>query len=156
MVTNSESGTRIDEIADGIYRISTPVPPESIPGGFTFNQDLVKDDDPMLYHTGLKKMFPLVCGAVAAVLPVESLRWIAFSHYEADECGALNQFLDAAPRSEPLCGSIAKMVSVDDVALRPAWPTARSLCWACMHGSAWKGDGADLLRRLTARLAESE
>lgn len=240
MITNPQSGTCVDEIADGTYRISTPIPPETIPGGFTFNQYLIKDDDPLLYHTGLYKMFPLVSEAVAAILPVATLRYIAFSHYEADECGALNPFLKAAPNAEPLCSSVAKIVSVDDVALRPArgmadgeelslgchvvrwlytphfphgWEcghmfdtTTRTLfcgdlftqggaehpplttedilesseqtrlqfdyysqtkeasdhgeklaateprVLACMHGAAWSGDGADLLRRLTARL----
>jgi flavorubredoxin len=113
-------GTRIDEIANGIYRISTPVPPSTIPGGFTFNQFLIKDDDPLLYHTGPRKMFPLISAAIESVLPVRSLRYIGFSHFEADECGSLNDFLEAAPGAEPLCSRIAKMVSVDDVALRPA------------------------------------
>jgi len=120
MITNSESGTRIDEIAAGIHRISTPVPPEAMPGGFTFNQFLIEDEQPLLYHTGPKKLFPLIREAIGHVLPVESLRFIGFSHYEADECGSLNDFLDAAPDAEPLCSVTAKMVSVDDVALRPA------------------------------------
>jgi len=120
MQTNQQSSTRIDEIANGIYRISTPVPPEAIPGGFTFNQYLVKDDSPMLYHTGPRKMFPLIQEAINAVLPVNSLRYIAFSHYEADECGSLNDFLQVSPMAEPLCSKIAKMVSIDDIAIRPA------------------------------------
>ncbi len=120
MIVNDKSSTRIDEIADGIHRISTPVPPEMIPGGFTFNQYLVVDESPLLYHTGPRKMFPLVCEAIASILPVSALRYIGFSHYEADECGSLNDFLEAAPDAEPLCGGIAKMVSIDDVALRPA------------------------------------
>ncbi len=120
MTTNTQTGTRIDEIADGIFRISTPVPPEVVPGGFTFNQFLVRDQAPLLYHTGLRHLFPLVREAVESVLPVHSLRYLGFSHYEADECGALNEFLEAAPGAEPLCSGIAKMVSVDDVALRPA------------------------------------
>ena len=120
MQTNQESGTNINEIASGIYRISTPVPPEIVPGGFTFNQYLVADDNPLLYHTGPRKMFPLVGQAIASVLPLQSLRYIGFSHYEADECGSLNDFLEAAPNAEPLCSKIAKMVSVDDVASRPA------------------------------------
>jgi flavorubredoxin len=120
MITNQDSGTCIDEIVSGIYRISTPVPPAAMPGGFTFNQYLIKDDLPLLYHTGPRKMFALVEQAIAAVLPVSSLRYVSFSHYEADECGSLNEFLLAAPDSEPLCGEIAKMVSVDDIALRPA------------------------------------
>ena len=241
MQTNMESGTRIDEITSGIYRISTPVPPAVIPGGFTFNQYLTVDDSPLLYHTGPRKMFPLICEAISSVIPVQSLRYIGFSHYEADECGSLNDFLEAAPEAEPLCSKIAKMVSVDDIALRPAhamadgeelslgthtvrWTDTPHLphAWecghlfetstktlfcgdlftqggheheplitgdildaseqmrsaldyfsqtrrvhelmeklashsprvlACMHGAAWEGDGADLLRRLAGRLA---
>ena len=241
MITNQESGTRIDEITSGIYRISTPVPPEAMPGGFTFNQYLIADDAPLLYHTGPRKLFPLVCEAIEAVLPVQSLRYIGFSHYEADECGSLNDFLELAPEAEPLCSNIAKMVSIDDIALRPAhaladgeelslgahvvkwtdtphlphaWEcghlfetTTRTLfcgdlftqggheheplitgdildsseamrdaldyfsqtrqvqelteklashapqVLACMHGAAWSGDGATLLRQLAGRLA---
>ncbi len=117
---NSNNETRIDEIASGIFRISTPVPPEAIPGGFSFNQYLVVDEAPLLYHTGTKNMFPKVRDAIATVIPVESLRYIGFSHYEADECGSLNKFLEMAPNAEPLCSQIAKMVSVDDFASRPA------------------------------------
>jgi flavorubredoxin len=240
MITNREAGTRIDEIADGIYRISTPVPPEAMPGGFTFNQYLVVDESPLLYHTGLRRMFPLVREAIASVIPVDSLRYLGFSHFESDECGALNDFLDIAPNAAPLCGAIAKMVSVDDFAARPAHGLAdgeeislgtHAVRWldtphlphawecghlfeestktlfcgdlftqgghqhvplgqedildssermrggldyfsqtrlvhelaeklaatsprvlACMHGSAWEGDGASLLRRLAERL----
>jgi flavorubredoxin len=120
MITNQQSGTSIDEIASGIYRISTPVPPEALPGGFTFNQYLIVDDAPLLYHTGPKKMFPLVQEAIQSVTPANRLRYIGFSHFEADECGSLNDFLALAPDAEPLCSQIAKMVSVDDTALRPA------------------------------------
>ena len=110
--------TRIDEIADGIYRIATPV---DIPGagGFSFNQYLIEDDEPLLFHTGLRRLFPQVREAIARVTPVERLRWLAFSHFEADECGALNAFLAVAPRAEPLCGQVAAMVSVGDYADRP-------------------------------------
>lgn len=241
MSTTLKNGTRIDQIAEGIHRISTPVPPEVVPGGFSFNQYLVVDESPLLYHTGPRKMFPLVKEAIASVIPPESLRYIGFSHYEADECGALNEFLALAPRAEPLCGAVAKMVSIDDVADRPArglndgeevslgrhlvrwldtphfphgWEcghlyeaTTKTLfcgdlfsqggsehqplvkesilesseamrgmmdyfshttevkalaeklaltspkVLACMHGSAWEGDGAQLLRQLGERLA---
>ena len=237
----NSNNTRIDEIVNGIFRISTPVPPEVIPGGFTFNQYLVVDEAPLLYHTGPSKMFPLIRDAISSVIPVKSLRYIGFSHYEADECGSLNHFLEAAPDAEPLCSQIAKMVSVDDIALRPAHALAdgeelslgsHQVRWidtphlphgwecghlfesttktlfcgdlftqgghqheplisgdildsseqmrsaldyyshtgnvhelmeklavnapevlACMHGAAWKGDGADLLRQLARRLA---
>lgn len=120
MITNQQSGTTVDEIADAIYRISTPVPPSAMPGGFTFNQYLTVDDAPLLYHTGPSKLFPLIEQAIASVIPVRSLRYIGFSHYEADECGSLNTLLELAPEAEPLCGQIAKMVSIDDIALRPA------------------------------------
>lgn len=116
-VTNKASGTNIHEIADGIYRISTPV---SIPGGgFTFNQFLIVDDEPLLFHTGLRKLFPLVREAVESVIPAASLRHIAFSHFEADECGALNEWLAVAPSAAPLCGTVGAMVSVEDFADRP-------------------------------------
>ena len=118
-MTNTQSGTNVYEIADGIYRINTPVPPSVVPGGFSFNQYLVVDDEPLLFHTGLRKMFALVQEAVARVLPVARLRYIAFSHVEADECGALNQWLAAAPQAVPLCGRVAAMVSVEDLADRP-------------------------------------
>ncbi len=117
-VTNAQSGTNIHAIAEGIFRINTPV---RIPGGgFTFNQFLIVDEEPLLFHTGPRKLFPLVKEAVATVLPVSSLRHVAFSHFEADECGSLNEWLAVAPAAAPLCGSIAAMVSVDDVADRPA------------------------------------
>jgi flavorubredoxin len=110
--------TRIDEVADGIWRIFTPVETPGA-GAFSFNQYLIEDDEPLLFHTGLRRIFPEVRDAVARVMPVERLRWLAFSHFEADECGALNQFLAAAPRAEPLCGRVAAMVSVGDYADRP-------------------------------------
>jgi flavorubredoxin len=118
MITNSESGTRVDEVAPSVYRISTPV--TILPGGFSFNQYLLVDEAPLLFHTGPRRMFPLVREAIASVMPVERLRYVAFSHVEADECGSLNDLLAAAPRAEPLCGSIAAMVSVNDLADRPA------------------------------------
>jgi flavorubredoxin len=241
MITNQSSGTAIDEIAQGIYRISTPV--SVVPGGFSFNQYLILDEEPLLFHTGLRKTFPLVREAIQAVMPAERLRHISFSHYEADECGALNEFLAVAPRAAPLCGTIAAMVSVGDVADREPRPLddgelisigAHKLRWlatphlphgwecgflmeettrtflcgdlftqggaqhpattqddilepseafrgaldyfshtkdagamierlaklepttlACMHGPAWRGDGAALLRALGARLEGS-
>lgn len=119
-VTNQDSGTTIDEIADGIHRISTPVPPNpDLPPGFTFNQFLITGDKPLLYHTGPRQMFELTREAIASVIPVETLRYIGFSHVESDECGALNNFLEAAPQAEPLCSDIAAMVSVGDIADRP-------------------------------------
>jgi flavorubredoxin len=121
MITNSETNTSVAEIADGIYRISTPVPPNpALPGGFTFNQFLIVDEEPLLFHTGPRKMFPVVRKAIEAVIPVSNLRYLGISHFEADECGAINEFLEVAPRAVPLCGAVAKMVSVDDVADREA------------------------------------
>lgn len=238
-VTNSQSGTNVHEVADGIYRINTPVVGGG--GGFSFNQYLIVDDEPLLFHTGPRKMFSLVHEAVATVLPVARLRYIALSHVEADECGSLNEWLVAAPQSVPLCGSVAAMVSIADLADRAphaladgdlvplgkhsvrwfdtphlphAWDcgflteerTSTLLCGdlftqggadlppitesdilgpseafrhqmdyfshtknaramlerlastnpttlACMHGSAWRGDGASLLRALADALA---
>ena len=239
MVTNPQSGTNLHEIAPGIYRINTPV---AIPGGmpFNFNQYLVLDDEPLLFHTGPRAMFPLVSEAIARLMPLERLRYVGLSHFEADECGAMNAFLAAAPDATPVCSQVAAMVSVNDFADRPAraladgeslalgrhavrwmdaphvphgWEcgflmetstrtllcgdlftqggtgevpltegdilgpseafrlqmdyyahspaTARTLerlarerptTLACMHGSAWRGDGAALLRDLAASL----
>ena len=119
VITNSQSGTNIHEIADGIYRINTPVSIGGGPSGFSFNQYLIVDDEPLLFHTGPRKMFPLVREAVLSVMPVEQLRHIAFSHVEADECGSLNEWLAVAPQSIPLCGSVAALVSINDLADRP-------------------------------------
>jgi flavorubredoxin len=239
MITNSQSGTNIAEIAAGIFRINTPA---KLPGeaGFSFNQYLIVDDAPMLFHTGQRKLFPLVREAIDAVLPVERLKYLALSHFEADECGALNELLAAAPNAVPLCGQIAALVAINDFADRAPRALAdgeelslgsRTMRWydtphvphawecglmldattrtffcgdlftqgglgemavteadilgpseafrkpmdyfahapqtratlerfareapttlACMHGSAWRGDGARLLRELAAAL----
>ena len=116
-ITNQQSGTNVHEVTDGIYRINTPVVFEN---GleFSFNQYLIADEEPLLFHTGPRNMFPLVSEAVASVLPVESLKYIGFSHIEADECGSLNEWLAAAPQSVPLCGQVASLVSVNDMADR--------------------------------------
>jgi len=241
MITNAQSGTNVHEIADGIFRINTPISVPDGPGHFSFNQYLVRDEAPLLFHTGQRQLFPLVQEAVAAVLPVSSLRYIALSHFEADECGALNHFLAAAPQAVAVCSNIAAMVSINDFADRApraladgeqlrlgrhvvqwfdtphmphAWEcglmmdvtTKTFFCGdlftqggagevpltesdilgpseafrkpldyfahapqtgallerfareqpttlACMHGSAWRGDGAALLRALAAALA---
>ena len=116
-VTNRQSRTNVHEVAEEIYRINTPVVIEGT-GGFSFNQYLIVDDEPLLFHTGPRKMFPLVREAVASVLPVERLRYIAFSHVEADECGSLNEWLGVAPQSVPLCGTVAAIVSIGDLADR--------------------------------------
>lgn len=240
MITNSNAGTNLHEIATGIFRINTPV---EIPGAgaFSFNQYLIVDDEPLLFHTGPRRLFPLVREAVARALPLERLRYVGCSHFEADECGAMNEWLAAAPAAQPLCGRIGAMVSMADVADRApramddgeelnlgshrvrwldtphvphGWDcglmlettTRTFLCGdlftqggtgatpltrddilepseafrapldyfahapqtaqilerlaslqpttlACMHGSAWEGDGAALLRALRARVA---
>jgi flavorubredoxin len=240
MITNTASGTNLHEIAPGIYRINTPVPEAS----FNFNQYLIADDAPLVFHTGPRGLFPLVSEAIAKILPLETLRYVAFAHVEADEMGALNQFLAAAPQAVPVCSQVAAMVSVNDLADRPARALAdgevlslgkHSLRWidaphvphgwengfmmevstrtllcgdlftqggsgekaltesdvlgpseafraqmdyyahapqtaavlerlagekpqvlACMHGSAWKGDGARLLRALAKTLTEGK
>ena len=120
LITNKQSGTNVHEIADGIYRINTPVVIEGGPRGFSFNQFLSADDVPMLFHTGPRRMFPLVREAAAGVLPVERLRYIGLLHVEADECGSLIEWLAVAPRSSPRCGKLAALVSIDDMADRPA------------------------------------
>jgi flavorubredoxin len=239
-ITNTQSGTNVHEISEGIYRINTPIP--DAPGGFSFNQYLITDDEPLLFHTGPRKLFPLVSEAVASVMPVERLRYLSFSHFEADECGSLNEWLAVAPHAVPVCGRVAAMVSIEDIANRPprvladgetlslgrhavqwfdaphlphAWEcgylfeteTRTLLCsdlftqpgtgeialtesdilgpseafrhemdyfshtknagamierlastnpqtLACMHGSAWQGDGASLLRELAQELSK--
>lgn len=240
-VVNQQSGTRIDEIADGIYRISTPL--RDVTFGFSFNQYLIADDEPVLYHTGPRGMNPLVRQAIASVIPVEKLRYVAFSHFENDECGGLNLLLALAPNAQPLCGSINALINgdafdrpprvlkdgetislgkhqltwLDTPHLPHAWecghayePVTRTLLCgdlltqpgadnppittadllpqaeqfrraldyyshtthvlpmmarlaalspttlACMHGSAWQGDGAKMLRALGASLASDE
>lgn len=113
------SETRIDEIAAGIYRLSTFVPEIAAPAGFTFNQFLVVADEPLLFHCGPRRMFPSVAAALARVMPVDRLRWIGFGHVEADECGAMNEWLAAAPQAQVVQGGIGCMVSLNDMADRP-------------------------------------
>jgi flavorubredoxin len=115
--------TRIHEIADGLYRLSTFVP-EVTPDGFTFNQFLVDADEPMLFHTGQRNLFPLVSAAVAKVIPLERLRWIGFGHVEADECGAMNRWLEAAPNAQVAYGELGCDISLNDLADRPPRPLA--------------------------------
>jgi flavorubredoxin len=110
--------TNVDQIADRIYRISTVIP-EIAPGGFTFNQFLVDAEEPLLYHTGMRGLFPKVCEAVERVMPVDKLRWIAFSHVEADECGAVNEFLEVAPHAQVAHGALGVMLSLNDQLSRP-------------------------------------
>jgi len=110
--------TQINEIADGIYRLSTHVAEVAPPAGFTFNQFLVMAEEPLLFHCGMRGLFPLVSEAVAKIMPVERLRWISFGHVEADECGAMNRWLAAAPQAEVAHGMTACMVSLNDLADR--------------------------------------
>lgn len=111
--------TKIHEIADGIYRLSTFVPDIAPPAGFTFNQFLVLGEEPLMFHTGLRKMFGLNLDAVRRIIPPERLRWIAFGHFEADECGAMNEWLAAAPHATAAHGATGCMVSLNDFSDRP-------------------------------------
>jgi flavorubredoxin len=106
--------TKTHEIADSIYRLSTCVP-DAAPGGFTFNQFLIDAEDPLLFHTGLRRMFPLVSEAIARIVPLARIRWITFEHVESDESGAMNQFLAAAPRAEVAHGALGCLVSLGDL-----------------------------------------
>ena len=109
--------TQITEIAPDIYRISTFIPE----GNLQFNQFLVRDEQPLLYHTGMKGLFPVVRDAVATLIDPSMIRWIGFSHFEADECGALTEWQTLAPEAIAVCSLVGKIVSVDDVvACRPA------------------------------------
>ena len=112
------TGTRVDEVASGIYRISTRL--DVIPGGFTLNSFLIAGDEPLLFHTGYRSLFPATVEAVRSVMPVERLRWIGGSHFESDEFGALNQFLEAAPQATPFGAEIGVLTSINDFANRPA------------------------------------
>lgn len=113
--------TRTDEIADGVFRFSTAVTGIG-PEPFTFNQFLILADAPMLFHLGQRGFFPLVSAAVARVTPLEAIRYLAFGHVEADECGAMNQWLAAATKAEVVHGQTACMVSLNDLADRPPRP----------------------------------
>jgi flavorubredoxin len=110
---------KIDEIGDSTYRLSIYVPEIAPPFGFTFNQFLILGDEPLLFHCGLRKMFPLVSAAVARIIPVERLRWLIFGHFEADECGSMNEWLAAAPRAQIAHGLVGCSVSIRDFADRP-------------------------------------
>ena len=107
--------TRVDEIAADLYRISIYIAKADL----QFNQFLVLDDEPLLYHTGMRRMFPQVSKAVAGIMDPARLRWIGFSHFEADECGSLDEWLAVAPHASPLCGAVAALVSIRDLADRP-------------------------------------
>jgi flavorubredoxin len=112
--------TKIDEIADDVFRLSTFVPD----GNIMFNQFVVRADEPLLFHTGPRALFPLVSDAVSTVVPLEQLRWITFGHVEADECGSMNSFLAAAPHATVAHGALACIVQVGDLADGPPRPLA--------------------------------
>ena len=106
----------VTEIAPDLYRISTYVPEIDL----QFNQFLVVDDEPLLFHTGMKALFPLVREAVTSVIDPSRIRWIGFSHFEADECGSLNEWMQIAPAAQPVCSLVGALVSINDFAIRPA------------------------------------
>jgi len=110
---------QVTEIADGIYRLSVFVPEIAPPQGFSFNSFLIMDEDPLLFHAGQRSMFPLFSDAVASIMPVDRLRWISFGHVEADECGAMNLWLAAAPNAQIVHGQTACAISLNDLADRP-------------------------------------
>jgi flavorubredoxin len=110
--------TKIDEISAGVYRVSIFVPDIAPPAGFTFNHFLFTGDEPLLFHCGRRKMFPLVSAAVARIIPLERLRWLGFGHFEADECGSMNEWLAIAPNAQLTHGITGCRVSVSDMADR--------------------------------------
>jgi flavorubredoxin len=114
--------TEVAQIADDIFRLSTFVPDIAPPAGFTFNQFLIKAEEPLLFHCGPRRMFPLVRAAMSTIMPVEALRWISFGHVESDECGAINLWLEAAPQSQVVFNPLGCMVSLNDLADRPPRP----------------------------------
>jgi flavorubredoxin len=108
--------TTINEIAPDIFRINTYVPE----GGLGFSQFLIRDEEPLLFHTGMRGLFPAVREAVSTLIDVAQLRWIGFSHFEADECGSLNEWQAIAPNATAITSMVGKLVSVDDYSTRPA------------------------------------
>ena len=110
--------TVVDEIAPDIFRLSTFISDAN----FMFNQFLVVDEEPLLFHTGLRGLFPLVSEAVQTLMPISRLRWITFGHVEADECGSMNQWLAAAPNAQVAHGAMGCIVSVNDLADRAPRP----------------------------------
>jgi flavorubredoxin len=117
--------TTVTEIADGIYRFST-LDSRIGPSGLTFNQFLIRADEPLLFHTGHRSMFASVTEAIASIVLVDQLRWITFGHVESDECGSMNQFLDAAPTAQVAHGTLGCLVSLNEMASRPPRPMADS------------------------------
>ncbi|HZL36764.1 MAG TPA: hypothetical protein VFC78_15705 [Tepidisphaeraceae bacterium] len=110
--------TNIDEISANVFRLSVFVPDIAPPAGFTYNHFLILGDEPLLFHCGRRKMFPLVSAAVAKLIPVDRLRWLTFGHFEADECGSMNEWLAAAPQAQLAHGAVGSRVSISDMADR--------------------------------------
>ena len=108
--------TKLDEVAPDVYRLSIYVPEINL----QFNHFLVRDDEPLLFHTGLRGMFPILRESVARLMDPAAIRYIGFSHFESDECGSLNSWLEIAPRAEPICGLVGALVNINDFAIRPA------------------------------------
>jgi flavorubredoxin len=119
MLTNPHSGTRIDEVAAGIYRINTPLRVDAIPGGFSVSQYLILDDEPVVFHTGWRRWFPYVSEAISKVVPLDRIRHVGYSHFEGDESGAMNEFLAVAPQAVPFASQISVMTSLEDQVDRP-------------------------------------
>ena len=115
--------TRIDEIGADIYRISIFVPEVAPPAGFTYNHFLILGDEPLLFHCGRRKMFPLASSAVAKIIPIDKLRWLTFGHFEADECGSMNEWLAAAPNAQLAHGMVGSVYPL------PIWLTVRRACF---------------------------
>lgn len=115
----NQPSTRIDALGESLFSISTTVQPDMMARGFTFNQYPLIDDSPLLFHTGLRHQFDSVVEAISSVLPIEKLRYISFYNMEADECGALNEFLDTAPDSQPIYNRVAAMNNIGDFSSRP-------------------------------------
>jgi flavorubredoxin len=111
--------TRADEIAPEIYRLSVFLPEGAGGAGFTFNHFLILGDEPLLFHCGKRTMFPLVSEEVARIIPLKKLRWLNFGHFEADECGSINEWLAASPHAEPMHGAVGCGVSLANMADRP-------------------------------------
>jgi flavorubredoxin len=107
---SSRSSTRVDEISPEVFRISTFVPQYDL----EMNQFLVRDEEPLLYHTGMRFLFPDVREAVSTLIRPGQLRWIGFSHFEQDECGSLNDWLDLASQARPVCNIVSAMVNLND------------------------------------------
>lgn len=107
---------RIDEVAPDLFRVSAYLPQIDL----QFNHFVIRDDEPLLFHTGMRRMFPEVRDAVARLIDLRDLRWISWSHFEVDECGALNEWLAVAPGAQALCSQVGALVNIEDFAIRPA------------------------------------